>query len=94
LVFFSRYYITYHDSMHWFSIFFLNFLWPHFEFRSNSWCPPCVLRVCPPPPKVWDGFRGSTPSGHLQVFSLNFLKCSLWSSSSNLHLNGFSSKII
>jgi hypothetical protein len=40
-----RYYITYHDSMHWFSIFliFLNFLCPHFKSRSNSRCLQCVL---------------------------------------------------
>jgi hypothetical protein len=69
---FPRYYITYNDSMCWFSIFliFFNLLCSHFKSRSNSRCPLCVLgwwgtQVC-------DGFWGSTPSGHLQVFLPKF----------------------
>jgi hypothetical protein len=45
---------------------FLNFLCPHFKSRSNSLCLPCVLGGWGT--KVWDGFWGSTSSGHLQVF--------------------------
>jgi hypothetical protein len=87
---FPRYYITYHDSMRWIFIFY--FLCPHFKSRSNSRCPLCVLGGWGT--QVWYGLWGSTPSGRLQVFSLHFLKCSSCSSSTNFHLNGFSSKII
>jgi hypothetical protein len=66
---FPSYYITYHESMHWFSIFFyfFYFLCSHFKSRSNSRYPPCVLGGWGP--LVWDGLWGSTPLGHLQVFS-------------------------
>jgi hypothetical protein len=47
--------------------FFLKFLCPHLKSRSNSRCPPCVLGWWGP--QVWVGLWGSTPSGHLQVFS-------------------------
>jgi hypothetical protein len=71
---FPRYYITYHDSMRWIFIFliFLNSLCPHFKSRSKSRCMPCVLGGWGT--NVWNGFWGFTPSGHLQVSSLNFFE--------------------
>jgi hypothetical protein len=56
---FPRYYISYHDSMPWISIFlnflnFLNSICPHFKSRSNSRCLPCVLGGWGT--KVWNGF--------------------------------------
>jgi hypothetical protein len=51
---------------------FLNSLCPHFKSRSNSRCLPCVLGGWGT--KVWNGFWVFTPSGHLQVFSLNFFE--------------------
>ena len=80
--------------MRWFSIFliFLNHIWLDFKFRSNSRWPSCMLGGCRE--HVYPLFWGSTPSGHLPVFSRKILSCTLCTPSSNLNLNAFSSKII
>jgi hypothetical protein len=92
---FPRYYITYNDSMRRFSIFwiFLNHLWLNFKYRSNSWRPPCVLVGCPPP-KFGMCYGFPHLQGTSRYFPSKFSKCSLCGSSSNLHLNGFSTHII
>jgi hypothetical protein len=84
---FPRCYITHHDSMHSFSIFWilLNSISPPSRSRSNSWCLWCLPGGLGT--HVWCWLSGPTPSGNLHIFSSYFLRCISCSPSSNMDLD-------
>jgi hypothetical protein len=91
---FPRLYITYHDSMHMFYIFWI--FWTTFGWISNIGQTRGTSHffLVGGEPKFVIGFGVSHLQGTSRYFFPNFLICSLCTPRSNLNLNGFRPKII